>query len=207
VTEGARSITGRGQGAHQPLGPAGVGGIERCQPAPPEYGACLVSPRGGRYRRRLEQPPVVGGEPVPLLVGPAGEGGSARQVEVAQEGTGVQPSRLLQCPRCSRGLERRDVHLDQLRVEPQLAGAEDRFLRTELLAQGVQRLVQVPPGALLLDVAPQEARQPVAAHPAVSRPREDREQREPPRLLGIAAQRPAAVEHGKAAERLDALHG
>ena len=176
-----------------------------------QAGATRVPRRPGRRgrsrlpRRRLEQRAVVGRDPFPFLLRPAGEVGRPRQMEVAQKRAGVEPRGLLERARRARGLEGRQIHLDQLGIEPQVAGAEDGLLGAQLLAQGVERLVEAPAGALLLHLPPQQCRQPVAVHPAIAGPRQHREDREPPRLLGVATQRAGTVEDGQAAERLDAL--
>lgn len=116
------------------------------------------------------------------------------------EGAGVEPRRLLERARRPGRLERREIDLDQLRIEPQLAGAEDRFLGAELLAQGVERLIETAAGALLLDLPPQQSPQTIAPHPAIAGTGQDREDREPPRLLGVPTQRPGTLEHGQAAQ-------
>ena len=206
VPDRGRRIAGDGQGPHQPQRCGSVRRIEGGQAAPPEHGAAAVVAGGRGGRRRLEQGAVVGRDPLPLLLGPAGEVGRARQVEVPQKRAGVQPRRLLERAGSPRRLEGREVHLDQLGIEPQVAGAEDRLFGAELLAQGVERLVETPAGPLLLHLTPQQSHQTVAAHPPIAGASQNGEDREPPGLLGVAAQGPRTVEHRKAAERLDALH-
>src|SRR6476660_5043022 len=73
------------------------------------------------------------------------------------------------------------------------------------MPQGVERLVEVPPGALLLHLTPQQRAQPVAVDPPIARAGEHRQDGEAPRLLRVATQRQRTVEHRKPAERLDAL--
>ena len=127
-------------------------------------------------------------------------------MEVAQKRAGVQPRGLLERARRARGLEGRQIHLDQLGIEPQVAGAEDGLLGAQLLAQGVERLVEAPAGALLLHLTPQESHQTVATHPPIAGARQHGKDRQPPGLLGVASQGAGTVEDGQAAERLDALH-
>ncbi len=47
-------------------------------------------------------------------------------MEVAQEGPAVEPGRFLYSTGRPRGLEPVEIDLDQLGIEPELAGAEDR---------------------------------------------------------------------------------
>ena len=84
-------------------------------------------------------------------------------------------------------------------------GAEDGLLGAQLLAQRVERLVETAASALLLLLPPEQCRQAVPVHPAPAGAGQDREDRETPRLLGVAAQRAAIVEHRHPAERLDVL--
>ena len=184
----------------------GIRRVECRQPAPPEDRAAAVLTRGRAGRGGLDQGAVVGRDPLARLVGPAGEVRHARQMEIPQERAGVQSRRLLERAGCPRRLEGREIHLDQLRIESQVAGAEDRILGAELLAQRVKGLVETPAGALLVHITPQQSRQTVAAHPAISGASQDRQDGEPARLLCVPAQRARTVERGQAAERLDALH-
>ena len=157
VADRSRRVAGGGQRPHQAQGGRCIGRVDGGEAAPPEHGAGPVVASGGGCGRRLEQGAVVGRDPLPLLLGPAGELRRARQMEVAQKRAGVQPRGLLERARRARGLEGRQIHLDQLGIEPQVAGAEDGLLGAQLLAQGVERLVEAPAGALLLHLTPQES--------------------------------------------------
>ena len=206
VAERSRRIARDRQRPHQSLRGTGIGRVERRQPAPPEDRATPVLAPGGRSRGRLEQRAVVGRDPFSLFLRPTGEVGRPRQMEVAQKRAGVQPRGLLERARRPRDLEGRQIHLDQLGIEPQVAGAEDGLLGAQLLAQRVERLVETAASALLLLLPPEQCRQAVPVHPALAGAGQDREDRETPRLLGVAAQRAAIVEHRHPAERLDVLH-
>ena len=206
VAERPWRITRLGERTHEPLRRTRVGGVDRGEPPPPEHRpaavvACARGSRGG-----LEHAAVAGRNLLPLLLGPPGERGHTRQVEVAQERSGVDPRRLLERARDPCGLERVEIHLDQLGIEPQVAGAEDGLLGAQVLAQGVERLAEAAASALLLHFAPEQSGQAVAVHPAIPGTRQDGQNREPPRLLCVSTDRARAVEHGQAAKGLDALH-
>ena len=141
----------------------------------------------------------------PLLLRPAGEVRRARQMEVAQKRAGSRRAASSNAPDAravskaarstsiSSGLSRRS------RV-PRIASS------SPAPGAGRRAPVETAASALLLLLAPEQCHQAVPIHPALAGAGQDREDRETPRLLGVAAQRAAIVEHRHPAERLDVLH-
>ena len=80
-------------------------------------------------------------------------------MEISEERTDVEPGRLLEGARRPCRLEGREIDLDQLLIEPKVAGAEDRLLRAEVVTQCVQRWLRLrrsaaPPPLLPTGVRP-----------------------------------------------------
>lgn len=95
------------------------------------------------------------------------------------------------------------VDTDALRVELQVLRALDNLLVPEVSPKRVERVGQVPPGAIFLDVGPQDRNESVSADDR-PRPRQKSEQRETPRLTGGAWNRLAIARDREGTEGLDA---
>src|SRR5215217_6427784 len=98
-----------------------------------------------------------------------------RQVEAIEERAGVARGGVFQAPALNGRLEPRHVAGDQIGIEPQVAAAEKDVVRAEVLAQGVERLIQPPAGPLLLGIGPEVGQHFFAGEPLLAGGRQERE--------------------------------
>ena len=102
----------------------------------------------------------------------------------------------------SRG-ELGDVAGDELRVEPQLLHADDRFVGAKLLTERVDALRDRPTSTLVVGVRPHEGGELLARDASVTGAREEREQRHATRLSRRPGQRAPISADAEGTERDD----
>src|SRR5256886_17443642 len=90
------------------------------------------------------------------------------EVNAVEERTDVQCDATLELRAGERGLQGRNVALDEGCVEAEVAGAEKEVVGAQLATQGVQRLSQSVPRVLSIALGPEEGEQAIAAHTARS---------------------------------------
>jgi hypothetical protein len=96
-------------------------------------------------------------------------------------------------------LEVQNVDGEELGIQPKLADALDDAIVADLAPDGVDRLAERVPGALLFDIWPERGDYPIARDSAWSRPREQGEDGESTRLRQRTGERFAIAVDGKAA--------
>ena len=202
----AVAIVGRHQRLHQPernpaveriLGRGLAPPLHRFQPVPARLGLA------GQLPQRLGVAPR---QARPLLLDPAVELRCPRQTEAVKEGAGVPCRCVFQLPSGQRRLELRHVARDQLRVEPELAGAEKDVIGPEILAQGIERLIEYPPRPLLLGVGPEVGEHLVAGEPLLAGGGKKGQDGQPARLRGRAAYQAGVSPNVQSAESVDPQH-
>jgi hypothetical protein len=182
LLEGRDAVVGADERFHQAERRLPIERVERREATPPFDRGRVVVPLFSAPSELLEGGGVVAREAGALRLHPSLEAGSAGQMEAVEELTLVDRDRAFQVARTDGRVELGDVGDDLVRREYEVAGARDRLVAPDLLAQGVKRLVQSFPRALLVGVCPEEAHQPLARHAAMPGGGEDGEQREPARL-------------------------
>src|SRR5688500_16843993 len=98
------------------------------------------------------------------------------------------------------------VDADPPRIEPKVFGSLNRVLVSEVAAKRIQRVREVPTGALLLNVWPEDSDQTVTTNPRIVGAGKQSEQGESPRLAGGACYRRAVACNRECTECLEAEH-
>ncbi len=162
VPESSACISRRGERRNQPRRRTRAARIERGQPPPPFDGAAgLVTFRGGD-RETLERLSDQPSEPRALRLDPALElWRSVRvvQVNAVEERTDVERDGTLELGAGERGLQGRNVALDDGCIEAEVGAAEEEVVGAELATEGGQGLCERVPRVLRVAVGPEEGQQ------------------------------------------------
>ena len=127
-------------------------------------------------------------------------------MEPVEERPGVLRRGRLEPAPAQRRRELADVARHQLRIEAEVAPAQEDLVGAEVLAQGVDRLAQAAAGAVFLGVGPEIGEDLLAGQPRLARRGEQRHEREPARLRRGAADDAVGATHVQSAEGMNAQH-
>ena len=108
-------------------------------------------------------------------------------MEAIQKGPGVADRRLFKLPPLQCLLELSYIAADYFSVEPQISRADEDIVRAEVLAQGIERLVESPTRSFLLGVGPEVSQHLLPGKPLLTCGCQQGEHGKPARLRRRAA--------------------
>src|SRR5215218_921947 len=175
VLQGAGPVSISYQSAHQRHRYPRVERILSRDLPPPAHRFGPVAALLRTLRQLLQRLGVAACQGGALLFRPPVELRRRGQVEAIEERAGVARGGVFQAPPLNGRLELCYVAGDQIGIEPQVAAAEKDLVRAEVLAQGVERLIQPPAGPLLLRIGPEVGQHFFAGEPLLAGGRQERQ--------------------------------
>ena len=206
VLERARPIARGFERSHQPERDPPVRRLGGGTPAPPAHCGPPVTRRFGRLGHRFQRRRVPLGEARPLPVGPRLEFHALRQVEAVEKRPGVEPHRRLRPILVQEALEIRHIARDARRVETKVVSRRGDDVVAEGGSEQVERVGEGAPGAVGIQLGPEQGEELVAGQRASTGEREHRQQGEPAAARGPTRHRGVGALHRRATEKLERQH-
>jgi hypothetical protein len=154
VLQGGASLARRFQRLHQVQCRLAVQRVPRSSADPPAHRLRRLTPGFG-FPGQLFQPfPIDQGQARPPGLRPLFQLSRAIQMNSIEEGTLIQVDRLAGVAGFQRDLEPRHVALDQAGIEAEVILPQNQVRGFELVAQGMDGLLEGSPGALDVAVRP-----------------------------------------------------